>query len=72
LEKDGIKFRELRKREYQKERILVEGQYIKLFFGYFLNWVLSKNINIEIYSNFVFDLAFRETPMVMKLNENRH
>ena len=51
---------------------MVEGQYIRLFFGYFLNWVLAKNINIEIYSNFIFDFAFRDVPMIMKLNENRN
>jgi|JI9StandDraft_1071089.scaffolds.fasta_scaffold86193_3 hypothetical protein len=46
LTKEGIKVRELPKQEYERERIVVEGQYIQLFYGYFLNWILAKNLSI--------------------------
>lgn len=54
------------KQEYERERILIEGQYIRLFYGYFLNWALSKDTNVDIYSNYLFDYAFKELPLIVK------
>jgi hypothetical protein len=71
LGNEGIVFKELRKRETERERIVVQGQHIKLFFGYFLNWLIVKKISIEIFSNFGFELACKEPHMVYELVENR-
>lgn len=51
----------------EKERLLVEGAYIKLFFGFLLNWIIEKNINIEIYANYLYEMAYIERPLVYKL-----
>jgi len=50
---------------------LIEGQQIRLFYGYFLNWVLNRKVGIDIYANYPFDFAFKEPPLVMKHNELR-
>jgi hypothetical protein len=71
LMKEGIIIREINKQDYERERFLIEGQHIRLFFGYFLNWVIAKNLSIEIFSNFLFDYSFREFPLIFKFEENR-
>jgi hypothetical protein len=67
LTSEGILFRELRKREGERERIVVEGQHIKTFFGYFLNWALKKKSGVDIYANYSFDLAFRQAPLFFEV-----
>lgn len=71
LAHEGILFKELRKREAERERIVVQGQHIKLFFGFFLNWLIVKKVALEVFSNFAFELACKEPHLVYELLENR-
>lgn len=71
LAREEIKHKVWRGEEYEREGYIIEGQYIRVFFGYLLNWALAKKTAIEAYANFSFDLALRENPLFFKHTEGR-
>ena len=71
IAKEGIKSRPLDRQSFEREKLVIEGQYIRLFFGYFLNWTLRSNINIEIHSSYLFEYSFLFQPIITQYEEHR-
>jgi hypothetical protein len=59
LQREEIKVKEVRGQEFEREAYLLEGQQIRLFFGFLLNWALAKKATVEVYANYAFDMALK-------------
>lgn len=71
LQREEIKAKVWRGQEFEREGYILEGQHIRLFFGYLLNWALAKKAVLEVFANFPFDLGLKEVPLAFKHAEGR-
>lgn len=71
LQREDIKYREMKLAEFERESLLLEGQQIRLFYGFVLNWLIGKKANIDVHANYAFDFSFRDAPLIAKHGETR-